>query len=346
MRTGPNELSFNGPSAWKDIYGHRQGHKHFPKDLSLFAGIDGIITANDADHSRFRRLLGHAFSDKALREQEPLLRSYVDSLVRGLQRQVHGPGKGKVNLVEWYSWMTFDVIADLSFGEPFDCLKNESYHFWVQMLFSGIQAVTFRSVVQRFPPLERVVTWCMAGHVKMALRKMEEHKQLARERVDRRLGLETERPDFMSYILKGGEEKGLSREEMYGNMSSIIGAGSETTAAMLVGATWYLHLPQHKRILDKVHAEIRGSFPTADDISLTHLAKCEYFLAVIEETFRIYPTGLNGQPRLVPEGGDTVSGYFIPEGVRRHRRRRRHYPCLPPPPPLPSPQPIPSGGFV
>lgn len=316
VRTGPNELSFNGPSAWKDIYAHRQGHQSFQKDLTLFAGITGIIVANDADHARIRRLLGHAFSDKALREQEPLIQSFVTTLISGLHRQIQGSSKGKVNLVDWYNWTTFDIIGDLSFGESFDCLKNESYHFWVQMLFTGIQAVVFRSVLLRFPPLASALEWCMGSQVKAALRKMDDHKQMAREKVDRRLGTATSRPDFVSYILRhDDDEKGLSREEIYANMSSIIAAGSETTATLLAGATWYLHLPQHRDILDKVLAEIRA-FESPDQITLAHLAKCEYFLAVIEETFRIYPPGLAGQPRLAPKGGDTVAGYFIPEGVR------------------------------
>ena len=38
-------------------------------------------------------------------------------------------------------------------------------------------------------------------------------------------------------------------------MSALIGAGSETTAVLLVGATWYLHLPPHKVSLEEVLAE-------------------------------------------------------------------------------------------
>ncbi|KPM37730.1 hypothetical protein AK830_g8831 [Neonectria ditissima] len=32
VRTMPNELTFTDPQAWKDIYGHRQGHPQFHKD--------------------------------------------------------------------------------------------------------------------------------------------------------------------------------------------------------------------------------------------------------------------------------------------------------------------------
>jgi cytochrome P450 len=69
VRTRPNELSFVGDNAWKDIYMHRQGHKQMQK-----AGIPArptkahsIIVAPDDVHARQRRLLSHAFSERAVR---------------------------------------------------------------------------------------------------------------------------------------------------------------------------------------------------------------------------------------------------------------------------------------
>lgn len=38
LRTMPNELTFTDPQAWKDIYGHRQGHPQFHKDREFFRG--------------------------------------------------------------------------------------------------------------------------------------------------------------------------------------------------------------------------------------------------------------------------------------------------------------------
>ena len=68
VRTRPNELSFIGDNAWKDIYMHRQGHKQMQK-----AGIPvnqnkthSIIIAPDDVHARQRRLLSHAFSERAV----------------------------------------------------------------------------------------------------------------------------------------------------------------------------------------------------------------------------------------------------------------------------------------
>ena len=48
-----------------------------------------------------RRNLSHAFSDKALRQQEPLIQSYVDLLVHRIGEQV-AEGK-EVDITRWYS---------------------------------------------------------------------------------------------------------------------------------------------------------------------------------------------------------------------------------------------------
>ena len=59
VRIAPDELSFIASSAWKDIYGVRPGQANFPKDRNVFFEVNSMITANDADHSRYRRLLSH-----------------------------------------------------------------------------------------------------------------------------------------------------------------------------------------------------------------------------------------------------------------------------------------------
>lgn len=76
-------------------------------------GSPSILVANDADHSRGRKTLSHAFSEKALADQEGLLQKYVDQLVNRL-KEVTSASPEPVNMVKWYNWTTFDVIADLS----------------------------------------------------------------------------------------------------------------------------------------------------------------------------------------------------------------------------------------
>ena len=73
VRIYPDELSFIAPSAWKDSCGHRQRHPSFLKDIGILAGVNSLLTANEADHSRIRRVLSHPSSDEVLEEQEALI---------------------------------------------------------------------------------------------------------------------------------------------------------------------------------------------------------------------------------------------------------------------------------
>jgi hypothetical protein len=109
VRLAPSEVSFiSGETAWPDIYGFRTG-KHrdtgaYLKDRTWLPtpenGVWSIIGSNEEDHTRLRRNLAHAFSDKALRSQEPLLQSYTDELVSKLGDRAD---KGEdVDITRWY----------------------------------------------------------------------------------------------------------------------------------------------------------------------------------------------------------------------------------------------------
>ena len=74
-----------------------------------------------------RRLLNHAFSESALREQEPLMNTYFDLLIQKLHEKIEGPTNGKVNIVRWFNFTLFDLVGDLCFNEDFDALKTEEY---------------------------------------------------------------------------------------------------------------------------------------------------------------------------------------------------------------------------
>ncbi|KAK3711338.1 hypothetical protein LTR37_009718 [Vermiconidia calcicola] len=114
VRLSPNEVSFtSGDSAWQDIYGFRTGkltgHENMRKDPAWYAPpptSTHIIVANDEDHSRFRKVLSHAFSEKALAQQEALLQSYVDLLI-GRLKEVISKDSGPQDMVKWYNWTTF-----------------------------------------------------------------------------------------------------------------------------------------------------------------------------------------------------------------------------------------------
>jgi hypothetical protein len=118
VRVGPNELSFIDGQAYQDIYGFQApGKPSNPKDPKFyaFASLEAtsIINSNDADHSRTRRIFSHAFSDRALKEQEPLLAEYAALLGEKLQEAADGGPDAKVDMVEMFNFASFDIMGTI-----------------------------------------------------------------------------------------------------------------------------------------------------------------------------------------------------------------------------------------
>jgi cytochrome P450 len=102
VRVSPNELSFSSADAWKDIYGHkRAGKPSLVKDPAFYVFEDDrtIINADDESHARQRRIFANAFSDRALKMQEPLFLTYVNKLVEKLRTKSASNPDEEFNMV-------------------------------------------------------------------------------------------------------------------------------------------------------------------------------------------------------------------------------------------------------
>jgi cytochrome P450 len=311
VRIAPNELSYINPRAWKDIYAHRQGKEEMPKERRFYSeqpGSDNIIIANRQNHSRFRKTLSHSFSDLSIREQEPLIKKYIDLLIRRLGEISHN-GQTSLNMVEWYNFTTFDLIGDLTFGEPFDCLKKADYHPWVSLIFDSVKVGSYVQALRYVPGGQRLVSLLVS---KELLAKKADHHALTTEKVKNRISQTEERPDFMNKILKR-EKDGMAFPELLGNSAILIIAGSETTATVLSGVTFLLL--KNPTVMAKVVHEVRSTFANEDEINIAAMGNLRYMLACLDETMRIYPAVPVGLPRIVPGNGDFINGKWVPGGV-------------------------------
>src|SRR5271156_4833668 len=312
VRFSPYEVSFITAQAWKDIYGH--GHKQLPRSAVRDVGrpVD-IVSANDEDHARFRKALSPAFSEKGLRDQEPLLNVYIDLMIEKLKSVARSDTP--TDMAKWYNLTTFDMIGDLAFGEPFDGLKNTRLHSWVATIFQVIKMTPLMRSLQQYPLILNAVMLVMPRSI---LRARQAHaaytKKVVMKRVhDRALH---GRPDFMDSMLKHrGEKDGLTDAELVSNSALLVLAGSETTATLLSGVTyWLLRTPEALR---KVTMEVRNAFESETEINFTNAtARLPYMLACLVEGLRIYPPVPSGLAREILPGAPTeISGYQIPAGV-------------------------------
>lgn len=139
VRVAPNEVSFNTAQSWKDIYGQKPGRQIFIKgtfyDGGNFAGngISSIISERRPEvHKEMRNSLAGAFSDRAIVEQESLVATSVDKLIRLVG--IKGSTEKGVDISTLFESMTFDITGDLAFGETFGALDSgESFNFCLEL---------------------------------------------------------------------------------------------------------------------------------------------------------------------------------------------------------------------
>ncbi|KAL2255906.1 hypothetical protein VTK26DRAFT_2501 [Humicola hyalothermophila] len=332
VRIAPDELAFADPQAWKDIMGHRTGAAaaagtsatagdgaagpvaaEFQKSNRFYRPVEDmptdIVNAGREEHALLRRTMAHGFSDRSMREQQPLIKGYIDLLIRRLRE--HGQeGKTPVDMAAWYNFTTFDVIGDLAFGESFGCLENSSYHPWVKAIFEVARAGTVFQTVANWPVLMKLLLALIPSKF---MEERKKHDEMAMDKLRRRMEAGKQRPDLIEGLLKKADEWGLTLEKLQANSGILIIGGSETTATLLSGVTYFLLT--NPEAMKKLTAEIRGAFKSEDEIDFASVSTLPYLLACLDEALRMYPPVPTGLPRVVPKGGANIAGNYVPENT-------------------------------
>jgi cytochrome P450 len=213
VRIGPNELAFNTAEAFRDIYSTRIFQKdrtHYPPTIN---GLDNVITAcDDTVHTRHRKLLSHAFSERALRAQEPIIRGHINKLMEKLCEQATKSqgGSAEIDAGVWFNSTTFDITGDLMFSETFGCLESGQLNPWIRIIFESVKLYAFIAVFDQFPWLRSILH---AITPESAMQKAIDHFNLGATKVGKRLEMGADRPDFMSALMRNGlVEKGSQQD--------------------------------------------------------------------------------------------------------------------------------------
>ncbi|ORX73071.1 cytochrome P450 [Linderina pennispora] len=291
---GPRKIALCDPSDCRAVLSTHAFRKD--KDYEHVTFIEpNLVTSVDPEaNKQRRRQVGPTFNPASLRKMQPKI------LECGILPVIE-------HYYNTYMLMTFDVISVLAFGRYFDALRsgNRQLINWIEKSM----ALLVSEMIFPGYKIRRSVDELIAFGKSV----IDERKQKVRE------GIEPPADILQSFIDAEDPESKIKMtpSEVVSESIVTIIAGTDTTSSSLCWTThlMLLHPVWYKRVKE----EVRAAFDR-DHIITYEEAKAQLPLmeACVYESMRIRPVAGN-VARVVPQGGATFQGHFIPEGYSADR---------------------------
>ena len=143
-------------------------------------------------------------------------------------------------------------------------------------------------------------------------------RDLAMKEVESRKDRGSDRKDLLAELLSVHVEKPeqFDYAALVSMATSNISAGSDTTAISIRATVFYLlqNPAAKQRLLDEIQSA-RSQGKLSDPVQLAEADDMPYLQACLYEALRLHPAVGMSLPRVVPNGGTTVNGVYIPAGT-------------------------------
>jgi cytochrome P450 len=212
------------------------------------------------------------------------------------------------------------MMGEFAFGESFHCLEKAESHFFVRILFDGVDTSSAMGQLERY----KVWTVMRALLPKSTFKIVDELNDmvatLSQKRQSR--GYVPGDTDMFNYLLQNKGEDKFSQKEYEGNALTLLFAGADTTATVMIFGSYLLC--KNPTAMKRVQEEVRGRFRESGGINATNTGELKYMAAVLSEIMRLYPPGPNGLARIISsETGQSVAGHHVPHGVSVHISKKK-----------------------
>jgi len=294
IRTGPNHVSITSLSALRLLIptpNHRQRGPTNEIGKLFGDGSGNVATTRDNNqHKLWRPTWEKAFTRGRVTEYAPRVEKHVEQFVCVLR----GTKGAEVDANARVGDFTFDVMSDLGFGVDeglqFGGGNREYNDFFKSFLRTAAIMGSLRNLVDilQFAPHDKYMRKFVA---------------LTENMIAKRLEIGSRRNDVFTNVLKGP----FSRAQMAANAMLLIAAGSDTTSSVLTNTL--RELAMHPEWQEKVLKEVR-EHDGAVNVQATN--SMPVVCAVVDESLRLWNPIPAGVESIVPPGGITIDGVFLP----------------------------------
>ncbi|PQE06866.1 cytochrome P450 protein [Rutstroemia sp. NJR-2017a BVV2] len=316
VRIAPDAVSFSTSGAWKGVNSCflRMGKNKSRKTISVFQikstqfiflvysfprliriTLANFVASNDVDHARIRRIVSYGFSASALRAQDGMITSHIQTLMRELSARI----STKTDIKKWFDILTFDIMSHLTFGESFSALPTGELDPFTVDLFGKFKMYNLIYLSREYGWINSLFKLMMK--LPSVAEQQRRYFEGTRLKVEKRM--QTDNPDehdFMRYILHNNHENAMDLTEIIGTTTVLVNGGGQEMAVCL-STTLYFMLKNPgwlKRSQNELSAD-NGSSTTCIE-------------AAINEAMRLHPPAAGNFQRRTGDSGIFVDGHFVP----------------------------------
>ena len=315
VRVAPNYVSVSDPASIKQIYSVKFIKSNVYNALTVGGEWHCLLMKQPSDYTPRRKLLLPLFQPKNLTEFEPTMYRSIQTFIDSINADSRN---GPVDCYRWLRLLAFDVICDLAYGTNFQMLKAGKTTPVVELMHDVFTYMSFSTLV---PGLKFIANSGLFPSITDWSRSEYKFAAFGKQIYDQSQQSDIssgQKSNLMTNLKQASKEDPenyyLTENLISAEAGAIMIAGSDTTSMTLVYFFW--EMARNLDIQESLRLEMSKLFPAQGSFpSHKELESSQYLNIVLKETLRLYPT-LPGQlNRVVPAGGATICGRYIPGGV-------------------------------